>query len=194
MERRSRYRNRPTSGPNTPPWKLTLCFKGKVAATRLALGEFTSVKGRPHGASPGKTWNSLGFPANSGLKKEAEDMGFEPTTGFPAPDFESGSSDQIPSENGDAVNSDRYLIRSEVSDELSGIIEKWSTLSATTQQTIVKLIELDTFQAEAANVHKPSRPAKTTRKPAINPTPRRGPLVLAVNPWRFPADLQTVGE
>jgi integrase len=52
-------------------------------------GGFEGASERP--IKPHKTHEFAGVSGELGGEREAEDMGFEPTTGFPAPDFESGS-------------------------------------------------------------------------------------------------------
>jgi hypothetical protein len=83
----------------------------------------------------------------------AEDKGFEPSTGFPAPDFESGSTVEKPNENKGFSN---LALNARESANLSDLLASLSDsmLSEPIKQAIRSLIQLDLDTRKAGS---PSR-------------------------------------
>jgi len=104
----------------------------------------------------------------------AEDKGFEPSTGFPAPDFESGSGTQIPKENKGTRKSANNVLTSAISSDLQTVVDAWPNLSDSTKRTLLNLIELDRFNQQSERTGTPPTHAEpVTRHPSRKPSNAR---------------------
>ncbi len=83
------------------------------------------------------------------LSSSAEDKGFEPSTGYPAPDFESGLNAKKPCKNKAFQNSATYLLQNSVTE----IIDGWESLSIVGKSNVLEAYrrEVTTIDSNAPN-------------------------------------------
>lgn len=112
--------------------------------------------------------------AVSCVGESAEDKGFEPSTGFPAPDFESGSDLQKTNKNKGLSKPGAHVLTSAIPADLKSVVDAWPNLSESTKQTLLNLIELDRFNQQSERTGTPPTHSEpVTRQPSRKPSNAR---------------------